>query len=98
MKVRDFLGISVLLLSTAACSTLSVPGINGSQSVNYASGSALGARLSKVDRQRHEISFLSAINSGSSGNSVQWSGPGAAGVITPGTWSCLLYTSDAADE
>jgi len=68
----------------AACSSWPSGGFGSSASVNYASGSSLGAQLAPRDREALAAAFLPAMETGAQGTPHPWSGGRARGVVIPG--------------
>ncbi len=70
----------------SACETFPGGGFGGSSNVNYAAGSALGARLANDDRRMLAERFQSAMQTGGDNARITWAGTRARGVIMPGSY------------
>lgn len=74
------------LLAVAACETGKPYGAGGGGRVNFTEGSILGASLSSDDARALYPAFVTAIETGPSGEPVSWRGADASGAVTPGAY------------
>lgn len=77
---------ALALLALAACETGRPYGAGGGGRVDFTEGSMLGASLSGADLQALYPAFVTAVESGASGQAVAWRGPSASGAVTPGAY------------
>lgn len=95
MSINVMRRLLVLLAAAALGACTSLPKIGGGLGdVNYAAGSAAGARLSGSDREALAAAFKAAMESG---ENRQWRGGRAAGVVMPGGYALanLKFDPDA---
>lgn len=84
-------GIYLVCLMMNACTSLPSSDLLGGQSVNFATGSAIGSRLAGSDVNALGEAFDTAM---ATGQDQRWNGRRASGVVMPGKYAVANLRSD----